>query len=129
MQAIRTSDAVGLSVVISMSHCSPPEKTLDIVELVRGRPSPEMVWQLKLSYAVWESCAGREQLLADPRMKEPTERLQLVSRLALRWVRFTADGRETACRSSVGRLRGGGQCGRKENLAVKANRNKSLHLV
>ena len=31
--------------VVTMSHS--PAEMLDMVELVSGRPSPEMVWQLK----------------------------------------------------------------------------------
>jgi len=43
--------------------------------------------------------------------------------------RFSVVGRREAVgRPSVGRLRGGGSCGRKARLAVKHNGNKSLHL-
>jgi hypothetical protein len=45
MQAIRIFDAVTRSMV-TVFHWASPAKTLDIVEFVRRRPSPEMVWQL-----------------------------------------------------------------------------------
>lgn len=78
--------------------------------------------------AVWESYADRVQLFTDPRETEPAERLQFVSRLALRSVEFTLlrRGRRIVVRR---RLRRRGPCGRKGRLAMKLTGTRHLQYL